>query len=119
MVTDARGLFFADKENGSLWHLSPTPKMQPKITVVDTDSLPANIRSEPSLPPKGALKIESSIKGTRIDTKSSIIKPSSIEYGSKLIKDYDEKKALEAAEKADKAPKKKRRMSRKRKQPDN
>ena len=119
IVMDARGLFFADKENGNLWHLSPAPKMQPKITIVDTNSLPANIRPEPSLAPKGALKIESSIKGTQIDTKSSIIKPSSIEYGSKLIKDYDEKKALKATEKAGEALKKKRRMSRKRKQPDN
>lgn len=119
IVIDARGLFFADIENGNLWHLSSAPKMQPKITIVDTDSLPANIRPEPSLASKGALKIESSITGTQIDTKSSIIKPSSIEYGSKLIKDYNEIKALEAAEKADEAPKKKRRMSRKRKQPDN
>ena len=119
IVIDTRGLFFADKENGNLWHISPALKIQPKITIVDTDSLPANIRPEPSLAPKGALKIESSIKGTQIDTKSSIIKPSSIEYGSKLIKDYDEKKALEAAKKADEEPKKKRRMSRKRKQPDN
>jgi len=118
MLMDRRGLFFADKENGTLWRLSPTPPPQPKITIVDTASLPVAASKEPNLASKGALKIESSIKGTQIDASSTIIKPSSIEYGSKLIKDYDEKKALEDAEKAEGAPKKKRRMSRKRKQPD-
>lgn len=115
---DKRGLFLADKENGTIWRLSPTPQAQPKITIVDTASLPAALRAEPTLDPKGALKIESSIKGTQIDTSSTIIKPSNIEYGSKLIKDYDEKKALEDAEKADEEPKKKRRNSSKRKQQD-
>ena len=116
MLMDKRGLFFADKENGTVWRLSPTPPPQPKITIVDTASLPALISTEPNLANKGALNIESSIKGTQIDATSTIIKPSSIEYGSKLIKDYDEKKALEDAEKTDDQPKKKRRLSRKRKQ---
>ena len=115
---DKRGLFFADKENGTVWRLSPKPPPQPKITIVDTASLPALVSTEPNLANKGALKIESSIKGTQIDASSTIIKPSSIEYGSKLIKDYDEKKALEDAEKTDDQPKKKRRLSRKRKQPE-
>ena len=119
MLMDKRGLFFADEENGNLWSLSPTPPPQPKITIVDTKSIPIPPSPEPSLAPKGALKIESSIKGTQIDASSTIIKPSSIEYGSKLIKDYDEKKALEEAEKAEEVSKKKRRLSRKRKQPDN
>ena len=119
IVMDRRGLFFADKENGTLWRLSPAPKPKPKITIVDTASLPVLPSKEPDLAPKGALKIESSIKGTQIDASSTIIKPSSIEYGSKLIKDYDEKKALEEAEKTSQEPKKKRRMSRKRKQPNN
>jgi len=118
MVMDKRGLFFADKENGKLWRLSPTPRPQPKITIVDTASLPVTPSAEPNLASKGALKIESSIQGTQIDASSTIIKPSSIEYGSKLIKDYDEKKAQEEAEKAEDAPKKKRRLSRKRKQPE-
>ena len=121
MLMDKRGLFFADKENGTLWRLSPKPRPAqpaPKITIVDTASLPASIRKEPNLANTGALKIESSIQGTQIDASSTIIKPSSIEYGSKLIKDYDEKKAQEATEKAEEEPKKKRRISRKRKQPD-
>ena len=118
MVMDTRGLFFTDKENGTLWRLSPTPPAKPKITIVDTASLPVTPSKEPNLASKGALKIESSIQGVQIDASSTIIKPSSIEYGSKLIKDYDEQKALEDAEKAEDTPKKKRRMSRKRKQPD-
>jgi len=116
ILMDKRGLFFADKENGNLWRLSPTPPPKPKITIVDTASLPAVPSPEPNLASKGALKIESSIQGTQIDASSTIIKPSSIEYGSKLIKDYDEQKAQEEAEKAEDAPKKKRRNSRKRKQ---
>ena len=121
MLMDERGLFFADKENGTLWRLSPKARPAPpapKITIVDTESLPDSIRKEPNLASTGALKIESSIKGVQIDARSTIIKPSSIEYGSKLIKDYDEKKALEDAEKTDDQPKKKRRISHKRKQPE-
>jgi len=118
MLMDKRGLFFADKENGTLWRLSPKALPKPKITIVDTASLPASIQPEPNLANTGALKIESSIKGTQIDASSTIIKPSGIEYGSKLIKDYDEKKAEEDAKKAAEQPKKKRRMSRKRKQPE-
>ena len=119
MLMDRRGLFFADAENGNLWRLSPTPAPQPKITIVDTASLPIAPSKEPNLASTGALKIESSIKGTQIDASSTIIKPSSIEYGSKLIKDYDEQKALEEAEKTEEIKKKKRRLSRKRKQPEN
>ena len=119
MLMDRRGLFFTDKENGTLWRLSPTPTPQPKITIVDTASLPIAPSKEPNLASKGALKIESSIKGTQIDASSTIIKPSSIEYGSKLIKDYDEQKALEEEEKTEEIKKKKRRLSRKRKQPEN
>jgi len=118
MLMDERGLFFADEENGTLWRLSPAQLPQPKITIVDTASLPASPNAEPDFATKGALKIESSIKGVQVDASSTIIKPSSIEYGSKLIKDYDQKKALEDAEKPEAEPKRKRRMSRKRKQPD-
>jgi len=119
IIMDKRGLFFADPQNGTLWRLAPKPKPKPKITIVDTASLPPNPNEQPKLASKGqALKIESSIKGTQIDTSSTIIKPSSIDYGSKLIKDYDEKKAKEEAEKTESEPKKKRRMSRKRKQKD-
>lgn len=117
MLMDERGLFFADKENGTLWRLSPKALPAPKITIVDTASLPAPVKTEPDLTPKGALKIESSIKGVQINANSAIVKPSSIEYGSKLIKDYDEKKALEDAERESEKPKRKRRLSRKRAQP--
>jgi len=119
ILMDKRGLFFADPHNGNLWRLSPKAKPQAKITIVDTASLPPAPRIEPDLAPKDqAFTIESSIKGTEIDASSTILKPSSIEYGSKLIKDYDEKKAKEEAEKAEDTPKKKRRMSRKRAQKD-
>ena len=118
LLMDKRGLFFADSYNGVIWHLFPKAKPQPKITIVDTASLPPRPSTQPKLVQKGALKIGSTIKGTQINASSTIIKPSSIEYGSKLIKDYDEKKALEEAEKANDKPKKKRRMSRKRKQPE-
>jgi len=119
IVMDERGLFFADTHNGTIWRLSPAPKAQSEITRVETSSVLPKPSPEPNLASKGALKIGSSIKGTQIDASSTIIKPSSIEYGSKLIKDYDEKKALEYSEKADGKPRKKRRMSRKRKQKDN
>lgn len=119
IIMDKRGLFLADKENGTIWRLSPTPQAKPKITIVDTASLPTSLRAEPSLDSKDAIKIESTIKGTQIDASSTIIKPSNIEYGSKIIKDYDEKKALEDAGKTDEEPKKERRRSRKRKQADN
>lgn len=117
MLMDERGLFFADGHNGTVWRLSPKPRPQPKITIVDTADLPPRPEGEPKLAagPK-AIGIESSIKGTQIDAKSSIVQPSSIIYGSKLIKDYDEKKAAEDAAKDEDTPKKKRRMSRKRKQ---
>ena len=117
LIMDQRGLFFADKQNGRLWRLSATPPAEPKITIIDTASLPKTPSKAPSLNPKGALKIESSIKGTQIDASSTIVKPSSIDYGSKIIKDYDEKKAQEDAEKAATKPKKKRRLSTKRAQP--
>lgn len=118
LLMDKRGLFFADSHNGVIWRLSTTAKPKPKITIVDTASLPKSPSPQPKLVEKGALKIGSTIEGTQIDASSTIIKPSSIEYGSKLIKDYDEKKALEEAKKTEKAPKKRRRMSRKRKQPE-
>lgn len=119
IIMDKRGLFFADAHNGTLWRLSPKPAPQAKIMIVDTANLPPNPNAEPKLTAQDkALTISSSIKGTQIDAKSTIIQPSSIIYGSKLIKDYDEKKALEDAEKAESKPKKKRRMSRKRKQPE-
>ena len=118
MVMDKRGLFFADPDNGTLWRLSPKPKAQAKITIVDTADLPPAPIKEPRLTQDDKrFGIESTIKGTQIDTDSTIIAPSSIQHGSKLIKDYDEKKALEDAAKEDETPQKKRRMSRKRKQP--
>lgn len=121
MVMDKRGLFVADYYNGTLLRLSPKPKAQPKITIVDTDSLDLPTSKEPVLAPANkGFGISSTIQGTQIDTKSTITQPSSIIYGSKLIKDYDAKKALEEAEKAENAPKsKKRRMSRSRQQKDN
>ena len=119
IVMDKRGAFFADPNNGTLWRLSAPPPPQPKITIIDTADLPPNPNEEPKLTPQDkAITISSSIKGTQIDTNSTIVQPSSIIYGSKLIKDYDEKKALEEAEKDEATPKKKRRMSRKRKQAD-
>jgi len=52
-----------------------------------------------------------------LESKSTVTAPSSIIYGSQLIKDYDEKKAAEEAAKAEAEPKKKKqRLSRKRKQ---
>ncbi|MEP3889607.1 MAG: hypothetical protein ABJN69_04015 [Hellea sp.] len=119
MVMDKRGLFFADPHNGTLWRLSAAPMPKAKITIIDTADLPPNPNESPKLTPQdNAITISSSIKGTQIDTKSTITQPSSIIYGSQLIKDYDEKKALEEAEKNEATPKKKRRMSRKRKQVD-
>ena len=119
MAMDKRGLFVADHYNGTLLRLSPKPKTQPKVMIVDTDSLSLPPSEEPSLSPKNeSFGISSTIKGTQINAKSTIVKPSNIEYGSKLIKDYDEKKALEEAEKLTEDPQKKRRMSRKRAQPD-
>ena len=116
IAMDERGLFFADSFNGTLYRLTPKATPQPKITIVDTDNLPKDLQSEPTLAAK-RFGIESTIQGTQIDTKSTIKTPSSIIYGSQLIKDYDEKKAAEEAAKAEAEPeKKKRRMSRKRKQ---
>ena len=117
LIMDKRGLFFADPHNGALWRLSPKPKPEPKITIVDTASLPPAPSTEPKLTPETkTIGINSSIQGTQIDAKSKIVQPSSIEYGSKLIKDYDAKKAQEDAKEAAEQPKKKRRMSRKRAQ---
>lgn len=119
MVMDQRGLFLADRYNGTLLRLSPKAKTQPKITIVDTDSLSLPPSEEPPLSsPNESFGISSTIKGSQINAKSTILKPSSIEYGSKLIKDYDEKKALEDAKKTKDSRQKKRRMSRKRAQPD-
>lgn len=119
MVMDKRGLFFADPHNGTIWRLSAAPAPQAKIIIVDTASLPPRPSEQPKLTPQDkAIGISSSIKGTQIDASSTIVQPSSIIYGSKLIKDYDEKKALEEAEKEEGEPKKKRRMSRKRQQPE-
>ena len=116
LAMDERGLFFADSFNGELYRLTPKAVPQPKITIVDTDSLPKDLQSEPSLAAK-RFGIESTIQGTQIDTKSTVTAPSSIIYGSQLIKDYDEKKAAEEAAKAEAEPKKKKqRLSRKRKQ---
>jgi len=92
LIMDSRGLFFADSHNGTLYKLTLKPAPQPKITIVDTDSLPQEIRAKPDLTPK-TIAIESTIQGTQIDTKSTITAPSSIIYGSQLIKDYDAKKA--------------------------
>lgn len=118
IVIDKRGLFFADSHNGTIWRLSAAPKPQAKITIIDTASLPPNPNDEPKLDPQDkAFTISSSIQGTQIDTNNTIVQPSSISYGSKLIKDFDEKKALEEAQNNKAKPKKKRRMSRKRKQP--
>lgn len=117
MVMDGRGLFFADSFNGTLYKLAAKAAPQPKITIVDTDSLPP----APQAPAELAAKrfgIESTIQGTQIDAKSTITAPSSIIHGSQLIKDYDAKKAAEEAEKTENAPKsEKRRMSRSRAQP--
>ena len=120
MLMDARGLFVADADNGTLLRLSPKPKPEPKITIVDTASVLPQPSEEPTLSQQdSSLGIKSTIQGTQIDAKSTITQPSSIIYGSKLIRDYDAKKALEEAEKAENEPeKKKRRMSRKRQQKD-
>ncbi|WP_026942387.1 NHL repeat-containing protein [Hellea balneolensis] len=109
MVMDQRGLFLANSHNGTLLRLSPKPEPEPKITIVDTETLSLPPLEEPVLSPKNeSLGLRSTIQGTQINAASTILKPSSIEYGSKLIKDYDEKKALEKAEKAKIETKKKR-----------
>jgi len=111
---NAMQLIAIPTEFGSIrYRLTPKATPQPKITIVDTDNLPKDLQSEPTLA-ANRFGIESTIQGTQIDTKSTIKTPSSIIYGSQLIKDYDEKKAAEEAAKAEAEPeKKKRRMSRK------
>lgn len=119
IVMDKRGLFFADSYNGTIWRLSAPPPPEAKITIIDTANLPPRPSEAAKLTPQDkAITISSSIQGTQIDTKSTITQPSSIIHGSQLIKDYDAKKAQEEAEKDTAKPQKKRRMSRKRKQPD-
>ena len=113
MVMDKRGLFFADTDNGTLWRLSPKPRPQAKITIVDTADLPLAPNKEPSLSePDEEFRIESKITGTSIDPTSTIVKPSSITYGSKLIQDYEEKKAAEEAKKAEEEAEKDRSKNR-------
>ena len=95
IVMDKRGLFFADL-NGAVWRLSATPLPPAKVTIVDFASVLRSSSEEAKLTPQyKAITISFSIQCTQIDTTSTIKESSSIIYGPKLIKDYDEKKALE------------------------
>ena len=114
IVMDKRGLFFADTHNGTLWHLSVKPKIEPPKVVVDT---PKKIeKTVETKSKKSPLLVGSGIKGSQIGEASQIGAASQLKTGSTLIDAYEkeqaEAEALKAAEEDAKKPSKKSRSKR-------
>ena len=103
MVMDRRGLYFADAWQGSLWRVHASPSIAPANTSASPSS-PQSLGGDgldevgivvksPSAPAKltGTKITGSTVQG------SSIKQGSQIAVGSYLIRDYEAKKAEEAA----------------------
>ena len=101
MLSDARGLFFADPHNGTLWRLAPKPKAPIKITIVDTKDLGLP-ETKPPAPPssQSSLLKGSGIVGSRLGAASQLGTASQLTVGSTIIEAYDKAKAQEEEEKA-------------------
>ena len=100
MISDKRGLFFADPHNGTLWRLAPKPKAPVKITIVDTKDveLPKKEAPTPAVSQSSLLK-GSGLTGSRLGEASRLGAASQI-TGSTIIEAYDKAKAQEEEEKA-------------------
>ena len=102
MVMDPRGLFFADKYNGTIWRLSPKEKPAPETpdtpetTKVVEDIPETRPEIHAATPTKSPLLIGSGIKGSQIENLSQIESASQLEIGSTLLDEY-EKAEAEAA----------------------
>lgn len=110
IVMDKRGLFFADKHNGTIWRLYGAPKDTPKpeAKIIVVEDLPETVATPPIRPP---LLIGSGIKGSQLGEASLLESASNLKTGSTIVEDYDKAKA-EAnalAEKENRKPKNRKR----------
>lgn len=110
IVMDKRGLFFADKHNGTIWRLYGAPKDTPKpeAKIIVVEDLPETVATPPIRPP---LLIGSGIKGSQLGEASLLESASNLKTGSTIVEDYDKPKA-EAnalAEKENRKPKNRKR----------
>jgi len=122
MVMDKRGLFFADRYNGTVWRLSAKPSVKetpkPEIKKV-TQEIDKPTLNPAKLPPsQRPLLIGSGIKGSQISDASLLGPASQLETGSTIIDAYEKAEAEAAAlkekeaEKDEKPPQKKYRSKR-------
>lgn len=97
ILMDSRGLFFADRLNGSLWWVGVDDRPEPKPRQRITEPLPPLPVQKPSLKPNETPGIEGSLIGKA----SSLGTASTLEVGSYLKKKHDDEEATKlAAEKA-------------------
>ena len=89
MVMDQRGLFFLDKWNGSIWHLSgrKSPITKTIVPLKSKNERPEKIAKSEETPKASPL-----LQGSGITTASQIGTASTITVGSVLKKDYEDKK---------------------------
>jgi len=105
MVMDKRGLFFADRYNGTVWRLSAKPSVkdtpQPEVEKVAQEAAKEVDKSalDPAkLPPsQRPLLIGSGIKGSQIGDASLLGPASQLETGSTIIDAYEKAEAEAAA----------------------
>ena len=95
MIMDKRGLFFADKYNGTIWRLFPKGKPTP-VTAETTKVVEDIPETRVATPTKSPLLIGSGITGSQIESLSQIESASQLETGSTLLDEY-EKAEAEAA----------------------
>lgn len=97
ILMDSRGLFFADRIGGSLWRVGVDNRPAPKPRQRISEPLPPLPVQKPSLKPNETPPMEGSLIGEG----SSLGTASTLEVGSYLKKEHDDKEAAKlAAEKA-------------------
>ncbi len=100
MVSDSRGLFFADPHNGTIWRLAPRPPKPIKITIVDTKDVIAPQAPAPLAAQDSGLLIGSGITGSQIGAASQISSATQLTVGSTLVQAYEKAQAEKEAEEA-------------------
>lgn len=103
LIQDKRGIFFADKWSGTVWRLKTAPKRRVVIEPIvepEAGEVEEVILAKSDIQKKHPLKSHiagSQIEGSKIDTVSTL------EVGSYILKEWEEKRRLEAErEKKDK-----------------
>lgn len=97
IVMDARGVFFADSYNGTVWRLSAMPKKEePKPAQTQLKEIEKIVETKPK---KSPLLIGSGIKGSQIGEASNLGPASQLKTGSTIIDAYEKAEAEAQAEK--------------------